>query len=303
MTNSPTSRIKLALSGIAAVSLGACVNLVPDEVYPLGVVQPIDPALVASVDGPVEETIRTAKSGDLLLQQPVQNIAFLTLENEVEPDGNISLAVQERTLDLTAGDGFYAAVNLGQYPALVACSAGRPAVHIPRLNPGAQASGKICFELEAYDENVDLDSASLDQETYTTDRFFFVTDGVYGLSEAAGTYNKMTRWDQQLIYNVAPAARLVHKGDAEATEDAPALALRFVVTAEGASLEPVYTTTNQPLPMTKEKIAIDPTASFPRTVEYDGAQIELLALTDDVLAYRILAGFDTANSFVMDLPE
>lgn len=295
--------LKLGGVALSSLSLSACVNLTPDSVYPLGITLPADSALIADLDASVEDTISTAKSGDIILRQEVQNAVVLTLENDVEPVGDISLAVQKRTLDLNAGETFYAAVNLGQEQALVACSVGRPAIHIPRLNPGAQASGKICLELEPLEGEINIDELSLDEDVYTSDQFFFVVDGAFAITEEANPYQKLTRWDQQFIYTVAPAATL-RKIDKtiEGSGDAPSVALRYINSAEGPQLEPVYVTDTQPIETQALAIKIDPDGEFPTIVEYDGAKIELLALNEGVLAYRVLNGFEGEGAYIMDLP-
>lgn len=296
--------LKLCGLAISGFSLSACVNLTPDMVYPLGTTQPADNALIADLNASAEETISTAKSGDIILRQGVKNAVVLTLENDVEYVGYSSLSVQKRTLDLNAGENFYVAVNLGQEPALVACSVGRPATHIPQLNPGAQASGKVCFELDPIEGEFNIDELSLDEDIYTSDQFFFVVDGAFAITHEANPYQKLTRWDPQFIYTVAPAATLRKVDTAiKGSDDAPSVALRYINSAEGAHLEPVYVTDAQAVETQADTIKINQDGEFPTIVEHDGARIELLALIEGVLAYRVLNGFDVEGPYIMDLPD
>lgn len=302
----PISKTKLKTGALLlSVSfLGGCVNLTPDIVYPLGAAGPIDASFLVAPDAAVEGTIKTAKSGDVIIAQPVQSAIVYRLSNKVEPVGNISLAVQERKLELNEGDLFYAALNVGQETAKVACSLGRPALTIPRLNPGASASMKICFELEAIEGDIEPDTINKIEDDYSTDRFFYVADGYYGITEQSGPYQKLSRWDPQFIYNVSPAAELVRlEEDTETKSDAPQLALRFVMSQTEASLEPIYLVDDLPVELDDDDIIIDTEAGFPQTIKHDGASIELLALEEGVLAYRIVNGFDRSRNFIMDMPE
>lgn len=302
---SHTAFLKTTAVAIAGLSLTACVNLSPDIVYPIGSSATLEPAYLSKADLADAGSISTAKSGDLLIRQGVQNAVVFVLENDVLPEGNISLAVQERKLNLTKGEMFYGAVSLGQRPALVACSAARPATVIPRLNPGAQGSGKICFELELIEDEIDSDTSfTLDEETYASDEFFFVADGVYAITGEASSYQKLARWDPQFIYKVTPPAELRRTTDPVSAEKTPPeLGLRYIYANGKAQLEPVYVADDLPTETRKDPIEIDLTQDFPTTIEFDGAKIEVLAITDGVLAYRLLKGFDTTNTFIMDLPE
>lgn len=295
---------KIAAAALAGFSLTACINLTPDMVYPIGTAIAPDASFIATTDAADADSISTAKSGDILLRQPVQNASVFILENDVESVGNISLAVQERKLDLKKGEIFYGAVNVGQKTALVACSQGRPATHIPRLNPGAQASGKICLEIEPVEGKIDLSTVALDKEVYSSDQFFFVVDGALALTGDAGPFQKLTRWDQQFIYTVKPPAELRRiEGGVPTNKAAPELGLRYIYANGEAQLEPIYVADDLPVETQEETIKIDQTQGFPIMIEHDGAKIELLAITDGVLAYRVLSGFETSTKFVMDLPD
>lgn len=294
-------------SGLAAVALtailSACVSLTPDSVYPLGSKYDVDAALLVDPAAPLETTIRTAKSGDVILQQSVRNARAYALENTVVADGDVSLAVQARTVDLQAGLKFFPAINVGSETALVMCSFDRPAVWTPRLNPGAKGSGRVCFRMEDLEPPVDPATVSLGDGIRSSSVFFFVSDG-FGLTESTTAYRMIARWDPQLTYKVTEPARFRPLSAEDAnTDGAPSLALRFVVTAEGAQIEPIYLAGNQPIPLEEKPIAIKAVDVFPKTIEYDGATIELMALKDGVLAYRLLSGFSTEGAFLMDLPS
>lgn len=293
-----------AIIAISSVALTGCISLTPDSVYPLGSTQSIDPSFLAAADAPVETTIKTVKAGEILLQQAVSNTVELVLENDVVADGDIDLAVAKRSIDLNAGDRFYPALNVGSETALVACSYDQVAEWIPRLNPGAAGNVPICFRLKTYEDKVNLDTVTEDLDDAESSVFFFVTGQSFGLNGTANSYQKLVRWDQQLTYRVTEPARFAlaePAADDAATQ--PAVALRFVQTSDTAQLEPVYVIDGQPADLSSEPIVIAPDETFPQTVRHDGAEIELLALNDGVLAYRIMSGFSDDSTFVMDLVQ
>ncbi len=285
---------------LGGTMLAGCVSLTPDHVYPLGATQAIDASLIADLEAPLEATIKTAKSGDIVLQQSVGNASVYVLENSVVPEGDVSLAVQARSVELTEGLKFYPALNVGKETALVACSFDRPAEWVPRLNPGAKGTGKVCFELEKIEGEIDLDNVEENLGDRSSTTFFFVSDTV-GVGDQSGPYQKLFRWDQHMTYEVTEPARF-KAAEAEGTSGAPDLALRFIATDEGGQLEPVYMSGNQPAETQNDPVMIKAEQEFPVTLEYDGASIEVLALTDGVLAYRILSGFVSGEAYVMDLP-
>lgn len=287
---------------LATLQLAACVSLTPDYVYPLGVHQTVAADYVADPAAPLEDTIRTAKSGDIVLMQQLRNSSVFELENSVEPAGDVSLAVQARSVDLKQGLTFYPALNVGKESALVLCSFERPAVWVPRLNPGAKGEGKVCFKIEAVADDVDLDAAEPDLDVLSSSTFFFVSDN-FGLIDKAGSYQKLFRWDQHMSYQVSSPARFRRQNVGEAAPVAgPQAALRFIADGAGGQLEPVYVTGNQPMGMEKKPVLIPAGQKFPVTLEFDGARIEVLALKDGVLAYRVLSGFSTNSVIIMDLP-
>ncbi|KDA04499.1 hypothetical protein [Hyphomonas oceanitis] len=288
---------------LAGAVLSACVSLTPDQVYPLGATQSVDPSLIADLDAPLESTIRTAKSGEVILRQLVQSVAVMVLENTVTPTGDVSLAVQARSVELTEGLTFYPAVSVGKENALVACSFDRPAEWTPRLNPGAKGSGKVCFVLEKIAGKIDLSKVAQDLGARSSSVFFFVSDNI-GVSAASGPYQKLFRWDPQLTYEVSEPARFrAIESTVSEKSGMPNIALRFLSTEDGAQIKPVYLSGDQPVPIQADPVVIKADQAFPTRIKYDGAEIEILALKEGVLAYRILSGFATGAAFVMDLPE
>lgn len=294
-------RLKLLHAALAltAFSVAGCVNIVPDTVYPVGRVVPLDLALEAPDGSPPD--ILTARPGDMLLQQPVRNLAVLVLDNTVVPDGDVSLAVQARTVELTAGLAFYPALSVGSRNELVACSFERPATWVPRLNPGAAGSGKVCFILETLQDGALATATRVGDWTSST--FFFVSDSV-GVAPQSGPYQRLFRWDPHLTYSVTEPARFSAARSPDVSDpSAPALGLRYVVGPAGSLIEQVYLVSGQPRATTTTPIRLNPQQRFPVRVSLAGAEIELLALESDVLAYRILSGFPEGASRVMDLPE
>ncbi|MEQ9315355.1 MAG: hypothetical protein RLN72_05840 [Henriciella sp.] len=293
---------RLAGASLALASLSACVNLTPDAVYPIGAVAALDSVILSDPAAPAEATIRTAKPGDILFQQAVMNRSVLTLQNTVLPEGNISLAVQARTVELNEGMTFYPALNIGSRNELVACSFDRPAEWTPRLNPGAKGSGKVCFILDDLGDKVEVGSFDPELTDNTSSTFFFVADGV-GVTTQSTPYQRMFRWDPQLTYTVTEPARFSLSGTEAPDASAPQIGLRYVSTAKDAQIEPVYLIEGQPNRTIADPFVIAPDAKFPLRTKIAGAEIELLALKDGVLAYRILSGVSPGAFQILDLPQ
>lgn len=292
----------LALAGLALLPLAGCVSLVPDEVMPMASLQPVDPALLAPAGPVTPETIRTAKSGDIVLSQPLQSAAVYTLENAPAPVGDVSLAVQAREVTFTAGQTFYPAINLGSQTKLVACSFDKPVVWTPRLNPDAKGSGKVCFELADLAVPVDPIVVSWGLKDASATQIFFVNEGA-GLYPSASAFQTLMRWDPSFRYEVSPPARLKLSRGGAVADGGPRIGLRFLATGKGGTLEFVGLTGEVPGKLDREPVVIAADTVFPVTVDADGAQIELLALTDGVLAYRVKAGFPPDLGFVVNLPQ
>ncbi|KCZ90027.1 hypothetical protein [Hyphomonas johnsonii] len=288
---------------LAGAMLSACISLTPDQVYPLGSTLSADPSLVANLDAPLESTIRTAKSGEIILKQSVQNTSVMILENTVTPVGDVSLAVQARSVELTEGLAFYPAISFGKENALVACSFDRPAVWTPRLNPGASGQGKVCFELEKIAGKIDFSQVGQGLGGRSSSVFFFVSDRL-GFAEPSGPYEKLFRWDPQLTYEVSEPARFRTMTPTESAKSrTPNIALRFISTEAGGQIKPVYLAGDQPVGVQADPIVIGADQDFPIKIRYDGADIEILALKEGVLAYRVLSGFTTGATYILDLPE
>ncbi|MCR9130599.1 MAG: hypothetical protein NXI12_13860 [Alphaproteobacteria bacterium] len=296
------------MAGAAALLVSACVSLTPDQVYPIGFVEPVDPAVLAETNDSAAESVRTASPGEILFQQPVSTLSILRLENDIVTDGDVSLAVQARTVEFTRGMGFYPALSVGSRTELAACSYDRPATWVPRLNPGASAQGKICFilnELDAApgdeDDQIERAEAALRDGELSSSTFFFVSEGV-GMG-VSSQYQRLARWDPQLTYRVVEPARFSIDRSPAADPSAPSLALRYVDTAQGALIEPVYLINGQPAAINGKGRVISADQTFPTVIEVEGARIEVLALVDRALAYRVLSGLPASNAAVLDLPQ
>lgn len=295
--------------GVCAALLSGCVSLTPDQVYPIGRVAPLDMAMVAAPGVPAEATVRTASSGDILFEQPVGTSAVLTLVNDIEADGDVSLAVQARTVSFTRGMTFYPVISVGSRTELAACSFDRPATWTPRLNQSASGQGKICFILEdlgARSGNrggaINPGDLDLGDTELTATHFFFVSEGV-GLSSNSSPYQQLARWDPQLTYAVVEPARFSVDRATVGAANAPSLALRYVVTGSGGLIEPVYVIDGQASPMVGPAYLIDREQVFPVVIDINGARLELLAVVERVLAYRILSGLPANRAAVLDLPQ
>jgi hypothetical protein len=210
--------------------------------------------------------------------------------------------VQAREVSFAVGQTFYPAINLGSKTQLVACSFDKPAIWSPRLNPDAKGTGKVCFELEDLPVPVDPQPVASRLKDAKATHIFFVNEGA-GLYGASSAFQTLMRWDPQFRYEVTPPAQLTLSREGVAAEDAPRIGLRFLATPTGGELEFVGLSGDVPRKLDRQTVAIDASRAFPFTLNADGAKIEVLALKDDVLAYRVKAGMPAGLGFVVNLPE
>lgn len=289
---------------VAGLMLAGCVPT-PDLVYPLGKSVPIDARFVADVSAPVAETVKTAKSGEILFTQGFSSANILVLENTVEPTTDVSMQVSKRTVDLSAGMKFYSAINIGMTDAIVACSFERPMFIVPRLNPGNTGTAKVCFHLETLDQINSLNAIDTGEGSWTSSSFFMVNEDFMLATGPSGPYQRLMSWEPNLFtYETNEPARF-RPATADEREEfgSSEIGLRFVSDDKGGELNVVYFSGSQPVDISGDPVAIKASDSFPKTVTIRGAEIELLALTDGVLAYRVLSGFASDLAFVLNLPE
>lgn len=288
---------------LAGAALAGCV-VSPDMIYPIGRMAPVDPALVAGPDAAPDQAIRTVKSGEILFSQAARNAAIVVLENAVTPATDINMGVAERSIEISPGMRFYAGVNVGSETATVACSFTRPVQITPRLNPGNKGTAKFCFRMDDLPEGAKLDSLP-PLTKLSSSTFFVVTENFNQQSGPSGSFQSMMRWEPNLFtYKTVEPARFRPATDTELTDIATTeIALRYKSTTDGGELEAVYIANGSPQPLESKTVAFAATDRFPRTVHVRGAEVELLALTNGVLAYRLRAGFSPDRAFILDLPQ
>ena len=296
----------LRLPMVAGMSLlaTACVNITPDLLYPIGIHTPIETSYVAASEAATAETVRTAKSGEILFRQQVKTATVLVLENSVEPAESIDLSVAKRSVEFEAGQTYYTVVNVGSTTALAACSFDRPFVHTPRLNPGATGNFKVCFIFESAKKD-QIDETIKALPDLTSSRFFMANDnGALGSPSTA--FQKLYRWEPGVLtYNTTEPAKFRIATEAEAANapEGPPIGLRFTYADGKGQIEKVFLSESLAVEMDADSISVKPEDAFPKTVSLSGADIELLALKDGVLAYRILSGFDADQKFIVDFAE
>jgi hypothetical protein len=91
-------------------------------------------------------------------------------------------------------------------------------------------------------------------------------------------------------------------GDAEASALQVGISYKVLKTGFG-QLQAVYITGEQQLALRDAPVAISTSDAFPRVVTIRGASIEVLALQDGVLAYRVRQGFPSDRWAITDLTE
>ena len=279
------------------IAATAC-TLSPDIIYPLGATAPLDPSFVADLATPTETTIRTAKSGEILFSQPLIIANILVLENSVEPATDISMKVSKRTVELEGGLEFYSGLKVGDSLSTVACS-------FARLNPGNKGNAKVCFIFESLDEKADVRSIDINNSALTSSTFFVANEDFLAGADPSGPYQRLMLWEPNLFtYKTTEPAQFRPANEEERiAKNRPDVGLRFRLSAKGGILDVVYLSGNKPNEVQGEPVTFEATDAFPQTVEVRGAKIELLALQDGILAYRILTGFDDGKVFIMNMPE
>lgn len=239
----------------------------------------------------------------MLFTQDVSYARLMVLENTVEPSKNLDVSVQRREFAFNEGDVYFQAIDAADTLNLVACSTNEPVRLIPKLNQHAVLDLKACFILGGIGDKVDLDNIKTDGASFSSSQFFWVSGSVIN-NDFTAPYQALTYWPIEHIFEVSEPARFRVLED----EDIPAarktsIGLRFMKEGDGYQLEPIYISDSAPSNTQHDPITIDASDTFPRKVTFQEAEIELLALTEDTLAYRILSGFSTDRRYILDLSQ
>ena len=283
-----------------ALLLTGCINLTPDLVMPVGHIGTIDASLIADPRAPQKSTIKTARSGESLYSRPVKHAFELVLENAPQADGKIGNSVQDRKLELKAGQKYYPVITLGEARSISVCSFDRPLLAIPRLAPGNQGYIKLCFKISDLPEDFKPSTLAFDNLDWTASEFYPVVEQIGATGRSS--YQSLSRWDPHVSYRTVEPARFRKQPVSAGSEsDARASVVRFVISPTGPQLETAYTAGDAPRKTQKEPVPIDTSKPFPQTFELAGGNIEILALTDGVLAYRIISADTQSRQIVMDL--
>jgi len=280
--------------------LTGCINLTPDLVMPVGQIGTIDSSLIADPSAPAKSTIKTAQSGEVLYSRPVKHAFELVLENAPAADGKIGNSVQDRKLELKSGQKYFPVVTFGEAPSISACSFDRPLLAIPRLAPGNQGYIKLCFKITDLPEDFKPSTLAFDNIDWVSSEFYAVVEPIGATGRSS--YQSLSRWDPHVSSRTVEPARFRKQAATPVSgREARQSAVRFVMSPTGPQLETAYMAGDEPRKTQKEPVAIDTAKPFPQTVELAGGTIELLALTDGVLAYRIVSAESQDRQIVMDL--
>ncbi|MAK60437.1 MAG: hypothetical protein CMK09_05620 [Ponticaulis sp.] len=299
--------MKTIKNGVACVVVSLTAPLVagcvsgPYYVYPVGQTTTVDEAIVADLSADTEDTIRTAKPGEILFDQEVQYARLMVLENTVFPTSGLENSMQRREVSFSAGDIYFEAIDVAEQLNVVACSTKQPVHIIPRLAPDNSMHFKACFLLEPLDDEIKLDDIQVAVTDFTSSQWFWVSGSVIN-TDFEAPFQALTYWPIDHIFDVNEPARFkVMDGEHPKTGKATRVGLRFVSEGDTFTLQPVYTSDGIPANTDADPIEVDPEGEFPRTVEFREAKIELLALTGNTLAYRVLSGFSADRRYIMDL--
>lgn len=288
-------KLRAALAMLAMAALGSCnVPLTSDYIYPMSIAAPGEP---------IGDEIRTAAPGELLFSQRVARAGFLRLENTVVPAERVWTGMVTFFPRMEAGLTLYPALRVGQGGRYVVCSVDAVTTHQGGMGPAANFP--ICLEL--------ADSAILvvgpgqpapDNAT--------AIGGSLWLAEGAASSSGFVYspggefaqgWEGANFKLTEPARLSVTTAQPTDANGSPIrIGLRYMSDSAGARLESIYIAGEQHLRLQRDPVQILPGDTYPRIVETGGAAVELLAIRDNVLAYRVRRNFPSDRFVISNLP-
>jgi hypothetical protein len=279
------------LAGVTACNI----PLTSDAVYPLAV-----PMMAAAAT----EEIRTAVSGEILLAQPVAHASFLKLENTVVPTERVYQGVVTYTPKMEGGQLFYPAVRVGDVSGMVICSVADVTTYSGGFS-GPRSAFPVCLDMpkdsltrKAPTTPEPSDAAALGAGLWLKNGAAASTGFIY--FDLQGSLAKGAEGPN---FTLAEPARIQPAGTlTEASPTAPKIAIRYLADDKGARLSSVYLVGEQVLTTERKDVPLPAAEKLPQTLTIAGAVVELLAVTDGVLAYRIKQGFPSDTGAIADLP-
>jgi hypothetical protein len=284
-----------AFAMLALTALASCnVPLTYDYIYPMAIATPGEP---------ISEEIRTAAPGELLFSQRVARAGFLRLENTVVPAERVWTGMVTYFPRMEAGLTVYPALRVGKGGRYVACSVEAVTTHQGGLGPAQNFP--ICFELADSAVVLVRPGEPAPDKATAIGGSLWLLDGAQSHSgfvyAPGGEYAQ--GWEGANFTLTEPARLSVATTQPSDTSGSPIrIGLRYMSDGAGARLESIYISGEQHLRLQRDPVQILPGDTYPRVVETGGAVVELLAIRDNVLAYRVRRNFPSDRFVISNLP-
>jgi hypothetical protein len=276
---------------------GCNVPFTTDSVYPI----------VSTAPGPVDpEPIHTAAPGDIVLSQPLVHAGFLELENTVSPRDRVWQGIWTYHPKMEQGLRLYPGFRVGGAKTSAVCSADNVTTGESNLG-GVSPLFAVCLDLPDGALFAVPPGAPAPANAKPVGGSLWLANGAVAqtgfvyLNLMKGEYAKGS---QGPLFALSEPARLrVAEPKPGAPDSQIGLALRYTTDSSGARLETIYLSGSEQLKTTRDAVPLSPIGVLPRTIDVSGAMIEILAIKDGVLAYRVVRNFPSDRYVVSDLPE
>lgn len=290
-------RAKVA-AGLLLLGLSGCnVPFTSDTVYPIVVTAP-----APADSGP----IRTAAPGDIVLSQPLVHAGFLELENTVSPQDRVWQGIWTYHPKMEQGLRLYPAFRIGSTRTTAVCSIDNVTTGESNLG-GVAPPFPVCLDVPDGALFAVRAGAPTPANATSVGGSLWLKNGA--VAQTGFIYPNLLRGEyasgpQGQMFTLSEPARLRVVGPKPGTpESEMKLALRYTTDSSGARLETIYLSGTGQLKTTRPDVPLSPTGDLPRTISVSGAAIELLAIKDGVLAYRVVRNFPSDHYVVSNLPE
>jgi hypothetical protein len=276
---------------------GCNVPFTSDTVYPIA----------ATVPMPVDAaTIHTAVPGDIVLSQPLVHAGFLELENTVSPQDRVWQGIWTYHPKMERGLRFYPVFRVGSAKSTAVCSDDNVTTGQSDFG-GTSPQFPVCLDLPAGVLFAVPPGAPAPANAKPLGGSLWLRNGA--VAQTGFIYPNIVRGGfasgpQGQMFTLTEPARLhVAEPKPGASESQMKLGLRYTTDSSGARLETIYFSGSWQLETTRPDVPLSSTDVLPRTINVFGATIELLAIKDGVLAYRVVRNFSSDRYVVSNLLE
>jgi len=276
---------------------GCNVPFTSDTVYPIVVTAP-EPVYSGS--------IHTAAPGDIVLAQPLVHAGFLELENTVTPQDRVWQGIWTYHPKMEQGLRLYPAFRIGSTRTTAVCSVDNVTTGESNLG-GTAPPFPVCLDLPDGALFPVRAGATTPANTQPVGGSLWLRNGA--VAQTGFIYPNLLRGEyasgpQGQMFTLSEPARLRVVEPKPGTPDFQMrLALRYTTDSSGARLETIYLSGTGQLKTTRKDVPLSPAGDLPRTINVSGAAIQILAIKDGVLAYRVVRNFPSDHYVVSNLPE